>query len=69
MTKEKKLEEIEVNEEIVVAQTKKEKQKAIYIFIKDFITDKVTYKKNEDCYQANENVIAYLLKNKIIKKK
>lgn len=65
----KKPEEVEVNEEIVVASTKKEKQKAIYVFIKELRTDNKTYLKGSDCFQTDETVIAYLLKNKIIKKK
>lgn len=69
MAKDKKPEEIEVNEEIVVAPIKKEKQKAIYVFDKELKTDNKTYKKGSDCLQTDETVIAYLLKNKIIKKK
>ena len=69
MAKTKELEEIVVNEVEVVAPQKQEKQKAIYIFVTEFKTQSKTYFSGDDCFQENEKVIAYLLKNKIIKKK
>ena len=50
-------------------QVHKEKQKAVYIFASQFKTTTKTYQKGDDCFQTDATVIAYLLKNKIIKKK
>jgi len=74
MGKKNKIKEIEVNENEVVEtietvqEVEQEKKRAIYIFVKKFETTSRTYNIGEDCFQENETVIAYLLKNKIIKK-
>lgn len=48
---------------------KKEKPKALYVFIKELKASNRTYKVGADCFQENENVLKYLINNKIIKKK
>lgn len=48
---------------------KKEKQKALYTFAKEFKTSKKTFKKGSDCFETDKKVLEYLITNKIITKK
>lgn len=43
------------------------KTEAKYKFVKQFPTGKITYNVGDDCNETNEDVLAYLLTNKIIK--
>jgi hypothetical protein len=59
----KKVKEIKVKETIIVSPEKTQ----TYIFIKKFETHNKTYNEGDKCKQKNEDVIKYLLTNKIIK--
>lgn len=56
------------NQEEEVKKPKAPK-KAGFEFIRNFTTQKNEYKKGDDCFETDELVTFYLLKNKIIKPK